>query len=63
MSKGSRARPFTISQEELGNRITTIFGEKPKRPQWIPPPLPELIDKKESDIKWVSNQPNIENKE
>jgi hypothetical protein len=40
MSKGSRARPFSISQEELGKRLEGIFGTKPKREQYVPPPLP-----------------------
>jgi len=39
MSKGSRPRPFSISQEELGNRVENIFGKKPLREQYIPPPL------------------------
>jgi len=30
MSKGSRPRPFSISQEELGNRIDSIFNDKKK---------------------------------
>ncbi len=40
MSKGSRPRPFSISQEELGNRMDSIFGKKQLREQYIPPPLP-----------------------
>jgi hypothetical protein len=28
--KGSRPRPFTVSQEEFGNRYDTIFGKKKK---------------------------------
>jgi hypothetical protein len=31
MSKGSRPRPFSISQEEYGNRMDAIFGKKDKR--------------------------------
>ena len=27
--------------DELNNRLDTIFGEKPKKERWIPPPLPE----------------------
>ena len=30
MSKGSRPRPFSISQEEFGNRMDAIFGKKDK---------------------------------
>jgi ribosomal protein L32 len=28
MSKGSSPRPFSVSQEEFGNRFETIFGKK-----------------------------------
>ena len=40
MSKGSRPRPLSIPLEELNNRLDTIFGEKPKKQRWVPPPLP-----------------------
>jgi hypothetical protein len=39
--KGSKPRPFSIPQEEFGNRIEAIFGKKQPRPQWVPPPLPD----------------------
>jgi hypothetical protein len=48
MAKGSRPRPFSIGQEELGNRIESIFGKKPPRTQYIPPPLPEDFYKEEN---------------
>jgi len=41
MSKGSRPRPLSIPLDELNNRLGNIFGEKPKKHRWIPPPLPE----------------------
>ena len=41
MSKGSRPRPLSIPLDELNNRIDSIFGEKPKKERWVPPPLPE----------------------
>jgi len=41
MSKGSRPRPYSISQEELASRHSAIFGEKPKKERYVPPPLPE----------------------
>jgi hypothetical protein len=28
--KGSRPRPFSVSQEEFGNRFDAIFGKKKK---------------------------------
>ena len=41
MSKGSRPRPFSISLKELDAKHEAIFGVKPKREQYIPPPLPD----------------------
>jgi len=52
MGKGSRPRPFTVSQQEFNQSFTNIFGEKPPKERWVPPPLPVLDDKadtKESD--------------
>jgi hypothetical protein len=50
MAKGSRPRPFSIGQEELGNRLESIFGKKPPRPQYIPPALPDDFYKKEETM-------------
>lgn len=41
MSKGSRPRPFSIPIDELNNRLDTIFGQKPPKGRYVPPPLPE----------------------
>ena len=41
MSKGSRPRPFTISQEDLAAKHEEIFGKKTPKPRYVPPPLPE----------------------
>ena len=41
MSKGSRPRLSTVSQEELAQRHESIFGKKEPKPRWVPPPLPE----------------------
>jgi hypothetical protein len=41
MSKGSRPRPFSVPLEEFNQNLTNIFGDKPKRPQYVPPPLPD----------------------
>lgn len=46
MSKGTRPRPFTISQEQFGNNIEAIFGKKPPKERYIPPPLPTIVDNK-----------------
>jgi hypothetical protein len=48
MSKGSRPRPSIVSQEELAARHTEIFGEKPPKPRYVPPPLPEDMQNIES---------------
>ena len=43
MSKGSRPRPFSISQEELAERHDAIFGKKPPKEPYVPPPLPDEL--------------------
>lgn len=41
MSKGSRPRPYSIPLSEFNDRLDAIFGEKPKKERYVPPPLPE----------------------
>jgi hypothetical protein len=48
MSKGSRPRKSTIGQEELANRYDSIFGKKPPKEPYIPPPLPPELQKPSS---------------
>jgi hypothetical protein len=48
MSKGSRPRPFSVSQQEYDTRWDAIFSrdgldDKPVKPRWIPPLLPEEL--------------------
>jgi hypothetical protein len=48
MSKGSRPRPYSVSQQEYDTRWDAIFSrdgqeDKPIKPQWTPPPLPEEL--------------------
>ena len=31
MSKGSRSRPFSVSQKQFGNNYDAIFGKKDRR--------------------------------
>ena len=50
MSKGSRPRPMSIPIEELNNRLDSIFGAKPAKPRWVPPPLPEDMQNIESSF-------------
>ena len=57
MSKGSRPRPFTVSQEELGNRIEGIFGVKPKKEPYVPPPLPDDFYKENKKVAVWDSQP------
>lgn len=59
MSKGSSPRPFSVSQEEYGNRMDAIFGKKPPREQYVPPPLP--TETRQSKVEWVnSNLDNVD---
>jgi hypothetical protein len=50
MSKGTRPRPSIVSQEELAARHSAIFGAKPPKPRWVPPPLPEDMQNVESSF-------------
>jgi hypothetical protein len=45
MGKGSRPRPFSIPLSEYNDKLDKIFGEKPKKERWVPPPLPEELQK------------------
>jgi hypothetical protein len=40
MSRESRPRKSEVPQEELANRIESIFGKKPAKERYVPPPLP-----------------------
>jgi hypothetical protein len=44
MSKGSRPRPFSVSHEEFANSMELIFGKKPPKQQYVPPPLPDVSE-------------------
>jgi hypothetical protein len=50
MNKGSRPRPSIVNQEELAARHSAIFGAKPQKPRWVPPPLPEDMQNIESSF-------------
>jgi hypothetical protein len=41
MSKGSRPRPYSVPLEEVQAAHEAIFGKKPPRERYVPPPLPE----------------------
>jgi hypothetical protein len=63
MSKGSRPRPFSVSQDEFGEKIDGIFGKKPPREPYVFKPemlegqtrmTPEGTQEKFVDGKWIS---------
>ena len=45
MSKGSRPRPFSVSQQEYDTRWDAIFSRDglDDKPRWVPPALPEEL--------------------
>lgn len=51
MSKGSRPRPFTVNQNEFGDKFESIFGKKPPRAPYVPPPLPAMEPEVSSEEK------------
>lgn len=44
MSKGSRPRASVVSPAELAQRHESIFGSKPSRQPYVPPPLPDELN-------------------
>ena len=53
MSKGSRQRPYSVPLEQRDATFETIFGKKPPRKQYVPPPLPEIV-KETKKTEWVT---------
>ena len=53
MSKGSRPRPFSVPVSQYNDNMDAIFGKKPPRPQYVPPPLPDSLkqDTKDGNVK------------
>jgi hypothetical protein len=45
MSKGSRPRPYSVSQQEYDTRWDAIFRRDglDDKPRWVPPTLPEEL--------------------
>jgi hypothetical protein len=39
MGKGSRARRLAVPKAVFDNNFENIFGKKPPKEQWVPPPL------------------------
>lgn len=50
--KGSRPRPFSVPLEEYNNNLDRIFGEKPKKERYVPPPLPDMSEEPKKTIDW-----------
>jgi hypothetical protein len=50
--KGSRPRPYSVTQEEFGNNFDNIFGKKEKKEKWVPPPPPEIEEKPKDKNIW-----------
>ncbi len=48
MGKGSKPRPFSVSQKDYSESFDTIFGKKPPKERWVPPPLPVLDEKSDT---------------
>jgi hypothetical protein len=55
MSKGSSPRPYSISQEELAARHEQIFGKKPPKERYVPPPLPDELKTESSFERQLGN--------
>ena len=47
--KGSNPRPFAVPKEEFDKSFESIFGKKPPKERWVPPPLPENLEDKKSN--------------
>lgn len=56
MSKGSRPRPFSVPLTELDAKHEAIFGAKPKKEQYVPPPLPgDFYKETTNKVEWQSS--------
>jgi hypothetical protein len=55
MSKSSRPRPLSVSPSEFDKNMDRIFGEKPKRERYVPPPLPDMTEVKKT-IQWYNDE-------
>jgi hypothetical protein len=48
MSRESRPRKSTVDQEQLATRHESIFGKKPPKDRYVPPPLPAELQTQSS---------------
>ena len=51
MSKGSRPRPFSVSQEEFGKTMDTIFGKRPPKVPYV-----YIPKEKEKEVITIDNK-------
>lgn len=42
--KGDMPRPFSVTPEEFAANHERIFGKRPPRPRYVPPPLPDPVE-------------------
>jgi hypothetical protein len=47
--KGSAPRPYSVPQEEFNRRHEQIFGKRPAKAPYVPPPLPSVEEKEQQD--------------
>jgi hypothetical protein len=55
MSKGSRPRPLSVPLSEYNNKLDIIFGEKPKKAPYVPPPLPRIDNEKKDPSRFFKD--------
>ena len=55
MSRESRPRKSEVPQEELANRHESIFGKKPPKERYVPPPLPFELQQQSSHERQLGN--------
>lgn len=55
MSKGSRPRPLSVPLSKYNDNLDSIFGERPKREQYVPPPLPKIDNEKKDPARFFKD--------
>jgi hypothetical protein len=51
MSKGSRPRPFSVPVSTYNDNLDAIFGKKPPKEPYVPPPLPDMSEENKT-VDW-----------
>lgn len=60
MSKGSRPRPYSVSQKEFGNNYDAIFGKKDRRVEEDAKAEDEEFKKLEKNMQLTVNETRVE---